>query len=762
MSRAIDERLYRLLPAIYRIHDAERNEPLRALLALIETEFQALEDDIGGLYENWFIETCGDWMVPYIGDLLGVRLLHTVQSAGLYSLRPYVANTLAYRRRKGTASVLEQLARDVTGWPARAVEFFERLCTTQHLNHVRLSNVCTLDLRAPDPLELLHGPFEQAAHTAEVRHIDNGRGRYNIPDVGLFLWRLYAYPVRRSAARCIGDPADGCYTFSPLGYDAPLFNRPQTETEIVHLAGEINAPVALRRRALFDELEARRQATVDGEKSPRVYFGERPVFEIFVDGAQDPIPPDEIVICDLSDWGRPAQTKTYVPSGDPHCFENPACTQDLTLAVAVDPQLGRMTFPAGQEPGEVRVSYAYGFSSDVGGGPYNRRESVARWLDPRERPVTWQLGVTQDPQTLADAPDPAQLVQKLEDAIDAWNTQVANNPATFGVIAVMDSSTYEGDLTGSHAIDIPAGSRLAIVAADWPAVGVTGVPGQKQRVVGQFSPYGVRPHVYGDVDVRGSAAGSDTNPGELALDGLLVEGDLTVLAGHLGSLKLYHTTVAPQAGGLKVDATAAQKNDRLAVHLWRVICGPITLANTVPDLTVAESVVDSDGIAIDAAHCDVQVEASTVLGSSKVRSLEASNSIFTGKVLVERRQVGCVRFCYVTEDSHRPRRYRCQPSLALAEYAQQIGKASAENLTAAERKFVVARVRPRFTSFRYGDPGYAQLGLACAKEICHGAHDGAEMGVFCHLQQPQREANLRAALDEYLRFGLEAGLIYVT
>jgi hypothetical protein len=36
------------------------------------------------------------------------------------------------------------------------------------------------------------------------------------------------------------------------------------------------------------------------------------------------------------------------------------------------------------------------------------------------------------------------------------------------------------------------------------------------------------------------------------------------------------------------------------------------------------------------------------------------------------------------------------------------------------------------------------------------------MGVFNHLQQPQREANLRAALEEYLRFGLEAGLFYVT
>jgi hypothetical protein len=36
------------------------------------------------------------------------------------------------------------------------------------------------------------------------------------------------------------------------------------------------------------------------------------------------------------------------------------------------------------------------------------------------------------------------------------------------------------------------------------------------------------------------------------------------------------------------------------------------------------------------------------------------------------------------------------------------------------------------------------------------------MGVFSHLKQPQREANLRVALEEYLPFGLQAGMFYVT
>src|SRR4051794_14553175 len=142
MSAISQERLYSLLPAVYRLRDSAQGEPLRALLALVQEQYDGLEQNIAGLYENWFIETCDEWVVPYIGDLLGVRLLNAA-SPGTFSARAYVAHTLDYRRRKGTAAVVEQLARDVTGWPARVVEYFELLATTQYINHLRPQNVIT-------------------------------------------------------------------------------------------------------------------------------------------------------------------------------------------------------------------------------------------------------------------------------------------------------------------------------------------------------------------------------------------------------------------------------------------------------------------------------------------------------------------------------------------------------------------------------------------------------------------------------------------
>ena len=70
------------------------------------------------------------------------------------------------------------------------------------------------------------------------------------------------------------------------------------------------------------------------------------------------------------------------------------------------------------------------------------------------------------------------------------------------------------------------------------------------------------------------------------------------------------------------------------------------------------------------------------------------------------------------------------------------------------------RVRPRFTSTRYGHPAYCQLACDCAEEIKRGADDESEMGAFHDLYQPQREANLRARLDEYTPAGMEAGILF--
>ena len=175
---------YALLPPIYRIRDAEQGEPLKALISVIAEQVAVLDENLAQLYDDQFIETCAEWVAPYIGDLIGYRPLHGVVPR-ISSPRAEVAHTIGYRRRKGTAAMLEQLARDVTGWHARVVEFFKILQTTQYMNHIRRDNGSP-DLRQWEPLERLGTPFDTLAHTADVRRIATGRGRHNIPNIGVF------------------------------------------------------------------------------------------------------------------------------------------------------------------------------------------------------------------------------------------------------------------------------------------------------------------------------------------------------------------------------------------------------------------------------------------------------------------------------------------------------------------------------------------------------------------------------------------------
>ena len=70
------EQVYRLLPLLYQVLDSERvpeddKGPLRELLSVIGEQVNLLEDDLARWYDNWFIETCEDWVVPYLGDLVG-------------------------------------------------------------------------------------------------------------------------------------------------------------------------------------------------------------------------------------------------------------------------------------------------------------------------------------------------------------------------------------------------------------------------------------------------------------------------------------------------------------------------------------------------------------------------------------------------------------------------------------------------------------------------------------------------------------------
>ena len=250
MSLDVDK-LAGLLPAIYRMRDAEQGGALRALLSAIAGEIAVLEEDLAQLYDDQFIETCAEWVVPYIGDLIGYRALYGL-TASVSSPRAEVANTIRFRRRKGAAAMLEDLARDVTGWDAAVVEMFTQLATTQYLNHVRPDNLAIANIRDARSLEQINRPFDKVTRTVDVRNIGSGRGRYNISNVAIFLWRLRAAPLTDSPALRVDDRR---YLFNPLGSNTQLYTRSAHDQDFSTRVAPGEVPDPITRRALDQDLQ---------------------------------------------------------------------------------------------------------------------------------------------------------------------------------------------------------------------------------------------------------------------------------------------------------------------------------------------------------------------------------------------------------------------------------------------------------------------------------------------------------------------------
>jgi hypothetical protein len=770
------DRLYDLLPVVYRMRDADQGYPLRDLLRVLGTQADVVEHDIARLYDNWFIETCDDWVVPYIGDLLGYTLLPeaaTLDGDGacaarlgrVLAPRADVANTIDARRRKGTLSLLEDLARDAAGWPARAVEFYHLLGWTQHLDHQRPMRGGTADLRDPGPLKLTrwqHGAFDPFAHSVDVRRVvsRHGRGRYNIPEVGVFAFRLRSYPVTATPTYCVEEYGPHCFSFSVLGNDTPLFQNPVAEAEPTHIAHEANLPLPLRRYRF-----AERGAAADYASVRAGLYGEGRSVLVFAPdwpakGQGIPVPREVLIPADLSGW------RYHVPRG----------------RVAIDPELGRLVFPADQRPRRgVWVSYQYGFAGDVGGGEYARvtpeLENAARYVVHAALPGSDPAKTTLPQYHFASIADALEAWAKAKDAAEAQaftkfkdaglsdddaHAKAREQRPRALIIELAESGVYEGRVD----LQLEPGEAIQIRAAE-----------RTRPVLRLLDVRASQP----DALTVGGRAGS-----RVLLDGLLVVGRGIEVQGPVGDdpprapdddlceLVIRHCTLVP-GWALHCDCDPKRPGEpsvtldgtRAALRIEHSIIGAIAVIGPQqrgdpPPLSLCDSIVDATGVERVAlgspdeavAYVEATITRCTVIGEVQAHSIVlAENSIFAGRVRVLRRQHGCMRFCYAPAGSRTPRRFHCQPDVALAAVTPG---------DSAQRAHELLRVVPQFLSVRYGTPHYARLADACCAEIRAGASDESAMGVWHDLYEPQREVNLAVRLEEYAPAGTDAGIFFAS
>lgn len=712
--------LYRLLPEeLRRLDELEADgrtlHPLHDLTAVVQEQIDLLAEDIDLLYEGWFVETCPPWVLPYLAALVGEQVPRSLgpepdepdralARARLMVPRRLVANALRRRRRKGTRSVLEAIVHDVGAWPGHAVESYRRLVWNQHLDHQRPERGRFVDLRTDRVFAELDGPFDELAHLVDIRRVDalppERPGRFNVPSVPVYAWRLQSFTVTQAPAAAIDRESGNVFTFSALGNDAPLFTRP----------AEGQPPVRLTRQMLDDDPE---RHYGDG-RSLLVETGRTDG-----DGSTEfvPIPVERIKVASLR----------RLDSTDADLWPElrwPAPSPDGTRTeVIIDPEAGRLMFPAEEAaPQHVRVSYSYGFARAMGGGEYARPTE-----QPGPRAEVYRVGSRERFQTIAAA-------------IAAWHGRP--DPTRPGVIEIADSGVYTGPVMVSLKPDETLQLRAGAGARPLLRILDTEVD-QRESLT---------------IDGRG---GCFTLDGVL-LEGrgiLILGGVERVEIRHSTLVPGWELDqqCRPQAAG---KPSIVVRADRVCLTIRDSIVGPIhvehdEVRNPAIPIRISDSIVDATRVRTFAvrrssggrAHAALDIRRSTIIGGIEAYAVElGEDSVFLGDLEVTRRQIGCLRFSAIDPAAAGPSRYRCQPDLVLG-----LGVPSAADV-----------VWPQFETLRYGLPDYARLYPGTSPLVLRGASDAAEMGAYHDLYEPQRADNVRVRLAQATPASMDAGLIFAS
>jgi len=711
--------LFDLLPALYRLRDAQyaqslglQQGPLQSLLMLVEEQFAILAEDLNQLYDDQFIETCAPWVIPYIGDLIRYQPVHGIATA-IASPRAEVAHTISFRRRKGTILVLEQLARDVSGWGANAVEMFRVLAATQYMKQIRPANYFAPNLRSWQVRGYMDSGFDVTAHNVDVRLISSGEGRYNIQNVAVFLWSLNAYSVTNVPLTPVGA-GNQFFRFSTLGADMPLFNNPVSQGPNINAAAQpVNVPDRLTRRVLCQDMQ-----NVSGP----VYYGPGNSLAIyFGDQLQNAY---QVRVCNLS-------------GADGSWINVPAAGGQYT--VAVDPELGRVALAVPLSSGAPKASFYYGFNGDMGGGEYSSRADTFAVKD--KNPVF---------------PFPDTESSARYSTLQAAVTFALNNlaGAAKAAVEIADSGIYPltSATTSVLQINVPAGVTFEL----------RGAPGYRPTLL-----------LGGEITATGTVTATEQSI--LALNGLLLAyappgASAPVPAAlihvpnngtnQLSQLQINHCTLVPGlaltpqgtpelAGHPALVAELAQ----MQVAITKSIIGGIQ-AQQLAIVNISDSIVDSCGpnnvayASIDGTSGggSLTLQGCTVIGKVHATLFSLiSNSIiwaalapgdsWAASLLADRKQQGCLRFSFLPASAVVPRQFECV----------QLGEGAP---------------RPVFYSLQYGDPGYGKLLPSTDDAIRRGADDGAEMGAFHFVLASLRETDLRVRLQEFLPVGLQCGIFY--
>lgn len=790
-ERYFTEKIWEMIPAIYRHEDGLADNPgvLRALVELIAGHAAILRRSHDRLWEDQFIERCCDWVVPYIADLLGTRL---VSAKNLRGRRVDVAKTIYYRRRKGTPRVLEELISDISGWEGKLVENFLRLARTRHgLDPLPgpLAGIFSgtmpggwADLRKQRASELAGGPFCEFYHTPDMRRHRGVDGRYAIPKLAFHLFRLMVFEVRNATPFSRNS---GGYTFDPSGRSVPLFmkrNRPD-DWEEWYSAREWELPAPMCCRVLGHAEYEINEKTVRileidygisllaaGEL--RTLIGHRfhsenqliQMLETLINAFAD-LDPTDLTNLDayeklleqtiVKDCGKNALLpgSVSVEAGEKFVKEKiTAANLDnwdadvLPKRLAIHPERGRLMFV--EALGDEKVTYHYGFSAEIGAGTYERY----CWESDTMSNISGG-GVLDAPYILAN--DVTQINDSAtyshigsKDTIENMILQAANGERPY----------IRLDGNWSLNTKINTSSQLILdglwIGSDGP---------HKISLQGYYEKVLIR-HCTLDPGGGDDANDEPIHPVSLVIDGTVEQ--LEIEASIIGPIEIggngmleklvIRDSILQSIGTnpvvcIRVSASLPtfifkitkeslknMKSARIPVKVLKkleTLTGRVFIKERIFLDKIKKTIGDSQltrhrkkilkYTTLNYSPTEVELNRVTVLGAMKVHRLWASDTLVTGDVQVTDTQNGCFRFSAAPKGSRLPKAYE---------------------------SYIINDSNHYFTSRSFGQPGYGQLSETAPVEIERGGENGAEMGAFNMLLNPIKMDSLEAKVNEYMPF----------
>jgi hypothetical protein len=798
------DRLWQLIPAVYRTMDAGPAPgapgPLQELVNRIGAQAAVVRRSIDRLSENQSIETCDDWVIPYIGDLVATRLVSCLDAA---AQRIDVAKTIYYRRRAGTVGLLEELAADIASRDARVVEFFRRMGRTRHSFDPPLSYSIESAIDGPigftgRKLEIAEGligaysktpmggfadlrnayaagnagtAFDEYAYTADLRAGGQTLGHFNIRNLGVFLWWLQAFPI--SAATPVSNGATPpCFTFDPTGREIPLFAPSQRVDEAgawgEHWVSpsEWELPVAIRETL----------------------------------------------------WNT-VPKKLYSTAFEPQAFSVGLLAGGTGAAVpraqlSIYPQRGCFSYSGYAPSDNLAVCYNFGLLSEIGAGGYDSAILSALALpeatvsiaggDAAKLNNALQAVASSSNLEFADSltyAGPTQTLTVPDGATVAVSAQSGERPVLRWAGAAPQSWTIVGNAVSAVAPTVLVLEGILMQGADIVLQGAFDTVYLRMMTLDPGTAYAppVPPHglLPMPLPMYGSAIDNmPLRPSTLYIEGavtnLIVERSITgpirtrnggaieslkasdsivqaipthvvATTGTLGNATLFDPVslaASLKYGTNALAQSAVAGSSALQASLVGYTAGTVPSAALIAEMTAAiQQFTPAQAeaawplaladLALGFSEGTVTLCRCTVLGPAYTHRLQASECILDNLALVEDAQAGCVRFTAYAKGS---------------------------NLHQPYRSVEVTPGAPLFESRSFGQPEYAKLrqdadsailapgaggsGCGCSlpgatdgSTILAGAQNGSEMGVYCLEGIALKRRGLALKYEEYSPIG---------